>query len=270
MPNPANQGFMNNPGVVLTQAGVVVVDPGGSRQVGEMLLKKIAGMTQEPVIAVFNTHIHGDHWLANEAIRKAYPKAVIYAHPKMIAAAGSAGESWVNLMDRLTEGATRGTKPVAPDMGVEDGETLKLGGIGFRFYHTGKAHTDSDIAIEVVEEKVVFLGDIVVAKRAGRMDDGDFRGNLAIIDTVLGSSQAVRYVPGHGETGGREVAEAYRDYINALLAAVKKYYEQGMSDFEMKDKVLADLAPYKDWAMFDSEMGKLISLAYLSVESESF
>lgn len=270
MPTPENQGFMNNPGWVLTKAGVVVIDPGGSLQVGEMLLKKIAAVTQQPVVAVFNSHIHGDHWLANQAIRKAYPKAVIYAHPKMIAAAGEAGETWVNLMDRLTEGATRGTRPVPPNMAVEDGETLKLGDMSFRFYHNGKAHTDGDIIIEVIEEKVVFLGDNVVSQRTARMDDGDFRGNIEIIETVLKASTATHYVPGHGQTGDRKLAEGYRDYLKALLASIKKYYDQGMSDFEMKDKVVADLAAYKDWAMFDSEMGKLISLAYLKVEAEAF
>ncbi|MCB1737882.1 MAG: MBL fold metallo-hydrolase, partial [Gammaproteobacteria bacterium] len=38
-PNPQNQGFMNNPGWVLTSAGVVVIDPGSSVQVGDMLLR---------------------------------------------------------------------------------------------------------------------------------------------------------------------------------------------------------------------------------------
>ncbi|MEK7304327.1 MAG: MBL fold metallo-hydrolase, partial [Pseudomonadota bacterium] len=84
IPNKANQGFMNNPGFVLTRKGVVVIDPGSSVQVGDMLLKKIASVTKDPIIAVFNTHIHGDHWLGNDAIHRAYPKAVIYAHPKMM------------------------------------------------------------------------------------------------------------------------------------------------------------------------------------------
>ena len=38
LPSPSNQGFMNNPAFVVTDAGVVVIDPGSSVQVGEMLL----------------------------------------------------------------------------------------------------------------------------------------------------------------------------------------------------------------------------------------
>ncbi len=48
IPNKQNQGFMNNPGFVLTRKGVVVIDPGSSIQVGDMLLKKIAICDQRP------------------------------------------------------------------------------------------------------------------------------------------------------------------------------------------------------------------------------
>src|SRR3989338_954368 len=122
LPNKINQGFMNNPGFVLTKKGVVVIDPGSSVQVGELVLKKIAAVTRDPVVAVFNTHVHGDHWLGNQAIRAAYPKAVIYAHPKMKAKTATDGESWLTLLNNLTEGGVVGTRPLAPDTHIEHGE----------------------------------------------------------------------------------------------------------------------------------------------------
>ena len=73
LPNPDNKGFMNNPAFVLTDTGVVVVDPGSSVQTGEMVLRQIRKLTQKPVTHVLSTHIHGDHWLANQAIVEAYP-----------------------------------------------------------------------------------------------------------------------------------------------------------------------------------------------------
>nr|WP_231892881.1 MBL fold metallo-hydrolase [endosymbiont of unidentified scaly snail isolate Monju] len=75
---------MNNPSFLVTEQGVVVVDPGGTLQAGRMLVGKIRATTDKPVLAVFNTHVHGDHWLGNQAIVEAWPQAVIYAHPKMI------------------------------------------------------------------------------------------------------------------------------------------------------------------------------------------
>lgn len=268
-PNKANQGFMNNPGFVLTRKGVVVIDPGSSIQVGDMLLKQIATVTRDPVIAVFNTHIHGDHWLGNDAVRRAYPKAVIYAHPKMIEKSALEGANWLKNLLQLTDGGTRGTRVVLPDLAIDNEETLALGGMHFRIHHSGPAHTDGDIMIEAVEEKVLFMGDNIVAARAARLDDGNYAGNIAACEVAL-KTGARQFVPGHGKTGGREVVTAYRDWLKALYVSVKENYSRGMSDFEMKDKVVADLGPYRKWALFDSEIGKLISLAWLQVEQASF
>ena len=269
IPNKANQGFMNNPGFVLVRNGVVVIDPGSSIQVGDMLLKKIAAVTKDPVIAVFNTHIHGDHWLGNDAIRRTYPKAVIYAHPKMMEKTQAEGASWLKLMNQLTENAIKGTEAITPGLGIDNDETLALGGLHFRIYHTGVAHTDGDLMIEVVEEKVMFMGDNAVVERTARLDDGHFLGNIEACEVALRTG-AQHFVPGHGKSNGRAVVTAYRDWLKALYASVNKYYAKGMSDFEMKDTVIAELKPYQKWAMFDSEIGKLISLAWLQAERASF
>jgi glyoxylase-like metal-dependent hydrolase (beta-lactamase superfamily II) len=270
-PGKDNQGFYNNPGFVLTRGGVVVVDPGASVQVGEMVLKKIAGLTRDPVIAVFNTHVHGDHWLGNQAIRAAYPKAVIYAHPKMIAEikAGE-GDRWVKMLDEATQGATRGTVAVPPDVGVENGDVLRLHGMHFHIYHNARAHTDTDIMIEVPEEGVIFLGDNVLNHRiaANFPEQSDVEGQIAAVDMALGS-RATHFIPGHGLSGGREIAQAERVFLVALYGSVKKYYDQGMTDFEMKEKVMDDLSAYRNWVGFDG-MGRVINAAYRQIEIKSF
>ena len=270
-PNPANQAFSNNPGFVLVHGGVVVIDPGASVQVGEMVLRKIATVTKDPIVAVFNTHIHGDHWLGNQAIKAAFPKAVIYAHPKMIdAIKAGEGDNWIKMMNAATQGASRGTKAVAPDMGLDHDEALKLHGTSFRIYHNDRAHTDNDIMIEVVEEGVLFLGDNVVNKRiaANFPEHGNIQGQIAAIDLAL-KSKAMHFIPGHGISGGREIAHTEKAFLKTLRAAVKKYYDQGLSDFEMKEKVMNDLTAYKNYYGFD-DLGRVINAAYLQIEAESF
>ncbi len=269
LPNKTNQGFMNNPGFVLTNKGVVVIDPGSSRRTGELVLARIGAVTKDPVIAVFNTHFHGDHWLGNDAIRRAHPQAVIYAHPQMIARARAEGGNWVKLLNDLTAGTLGETEPLVPNAEINNEETLALGGLHFRAYHTGKAHTDGDLMVEVVEEKVMFLGDNALVGRIGRMDDGDFKGNVTALETAL-KTGARHFVPGHGPSNGRAVAEGYRDYLKALYAAVKKYYGQGLSDFEMKPKVAAELARFAAWKDFEDQLGRQVSLAFLQAEAEAF
>ena len=63
-PNVSNQGFMNNPAIVVSNNGVILIDPGSTLGVGEKVLDEVRKVTDKPVLAIFNTHIHGDHWLA--------------------------------------------------------------------------------------------------------------------------------------------------------------------------------------------------------------
>lgn len=84
VPSAANQSFMNNPAWIVTNEGVVVIDPGSSVQVGRMVVAQIRKTTDKPVTHIFDTHVHGDHWLGNQAILEAWPKATLIAHPDMI------------------------------------------------------------------------------------------------------------------------------------------------------------------------------------------
>lgn len=55
-PNSLNQGFMNNPVIVVTDDGVVLIDPGSNVQLGRMVLGEIKKVTNKPVVAVYATH----------------------------------------------------------------------------------------------------------------------------------------------------------------------------------------------------------------------
>jgi glyoxylase-like metal-dependent hydrolase (beta-lactamase superfamily II) len=270
MPNPANQGFMNNPGIVLTTAGVVLVDPGSSLQAGEMVLRALKRVSDQPVVAVFNTHIHGDHWLGNQAVRAAFPDAVIYGHPEMLAEVeAGAGESWVELMENLTAGATRGTSVVGPDKALDNGDTIRIGGKTFLIHHHGQAHTRTDIMIEVREDGVVFLGDNVTARRIPRMSDGNFRGNIRNVDMILQTSASV-WVPGHGPSGDVSIVRAYRDYLDAVYKAAEQAFNDDLDSSDVKPLALQATREYSDWAGYEGEIGRQGAQAYLEVEAAEF
>lgn len=272
LPDKNTKAFMNNPGFVITDQGVVVVDPGSSVQIGRELLNKIKSVTNMPVVAVFNTHVHGDHWLGNQAIFEAYPKVRIYAHKRMIerVAAGE-GENWVGIFNSMTENAVHGTKAISPNHGLSGGESLTIGNIKFNIHHTGKAHTDHDIMIEISNDKAIFLGDIVTNKRVPSSDvpyDAYYKGQIKAIKTILKLPLQV-FIPGHGVTGNRKLPESSLAFLEVLYASVEKYFEKGMSDFEMKDQVITDLKKYQNWNNFE-EIGRVISHVYLEVEQASF
>jgi len=261
---------MNNPGIVMTSEGIVIVDPGSSLQAGEMVLRMIRKLSDKPVVAVFNTHIHGDHWLGNQAIRQAYPDAPIYGHTEMLAMIeAGAGDTWVELMDKLTEGATRGTSVVAPDRPVKHGDTIKIGNKTFRIHHYGQAHTLTDIMIEVVEDGVVFLGDNVTADRIPRMSDGNFTGNIASVDKIL-ETGARTWIPGHGPTGDTTMVENYRDYLQAVYSAAQEAFNNDLDSSDVKSISLMTTTKFKDWVGYDEELGPHGAQAYTEVEAAEF
>ncbi|MFW2372901.1 MAG: MBL fold metallo-hydrolase [Gammaproteobacteria bacterium] len=270
IPTVENRGFMNNPAFIVAEKGVIVIDPGSTEEVGEMLLQRIAQHTDLPITHVLNTHIHGDHWLANDAIKQAYPEAIIMADPRMIKKAkAGAGQSWLESMERMTEGVSRGTQIAYPDKAVADGAQFQVHGLNFKIHSVGKAHSDSDIMIELSDDSLLFTGDNVAYERIIRMDDGSFRDNIAACERAI-ALKLKHYVPGHGPTGDVSRVVAMKEYLQIIYQSVAELYEQGMSDFEMKPMIVKKLSAYQSWSGFDEQLGKTISLALLEVEQAEF
>jgi glyoxylase-like metal-dependent hydrolase (beta-lactamase superfamily II) len=271
LPDADNRGFRNNAVIVRTSSGIVLLDPGGSAWSGEMIAKKVKSRFNAPVIAVFNSHAHGDHWLGNEGIRRHFPEAVIYGHPKMKARLERGdGITWLDTINRLTNKLGDGKQVIAPDRLVEDGDRIKLGDTEFRIIHTGNAHTDNDIMIEIVGEDAIFTGDVVRNRFLGLMeDDSSFKGNIRAIDEIT-ALKLKHYIPGHGSVGGIEMPRSYRGYLISLRTRVHELFNEGIESYEMKPGVAEALRDYRDWTGFDMRLGAHISRAYLEIEREEF
>lgn len=270
LPNPENKGFMNNPGLVKTSAGLVVIDPGSTVHVGRHVLTEITKVSGQDIIAIFNTHIHGDHWLANQAIKATYPDVKIYAHPEMLVEIENGeGENWVDIMNTLTEGASDGTIVVAPEHTANNNDVIKIGDTQFKIHHYGIAHTRTDIMIEVVEESVIFLGDNVLAKRLPRMSDGTFQGNISTINTIL-ESDIKTYVPGHGPTGDSTMVKDYLNYITQVYEAAQQVFEDDLDSSDVITTTKQSTAAYKDWSGYEEQLGAHGAQAYSEVEAAEF
>ena len=269
-PTPQNKGFMNNPAFTVTDKSVVVFDPASSLQSGEGLLKKIKAITDKPVTHVFISHVHGDHWLGNQAIKAAFPNVKLYAHPQMIEEANEGeAESWVVLMENLTEGATKGTEAVIPDLALEDGQEVKIDNITVRTYLDDWAHTKTDAMFVIPEEKVLITGDNVTFKRIARMSDGNFQGNLKSVARAM-EFDVEKVVPGHGPTGGKEVLAAFHNYLQAIYQAAERAVEDDLEPYEVKAELLPKMSSYHEWSGFEDEFGRHISLAILEAEDANF
>lgn len=272
--NPQNQGMMSNITFVLTKEGVVVLDSGASLQIGEMALRQLKKITDKPVIAVINSHYHGDHWLGNHAFVNAYPDIPIYAHPKTIAAIrqGGQGDHWKNLMERATDNASIGTIVTAPNKEVDHGSELKFGDVTLRIHHYGTAHTPADICMEVVEDQVVHVGDVAMDRRIAFMEDGSYLGTFKTFDALEKNVPGSLWLPGHGEPGP-DVIKHNRELFDGIFQSCVQAVKEMKSFEEAKSMVLAD-PRVKKWAPvtkgFNENIGSYTSLAYLEAEQSAF
>ena len=266
-PNVANRGFMNNPGIVVSKNGVILIDPGSSLGVGEKVLDELIKITDKPVLAIFNTHIHGDHWLANDAVARAFPDVKIYAHEKMLEQAHAEGLVWLDLMSRRTEGFSDPTQLVVPQESLIVGNEIRVDGEVFRIHGIIPAHTDTDIMIEHVNSKTLFLGDNCLNGRIGRFDGSSkIIGNIEALEVVadLGLTQ---FVPGHGLSGSMaEVVQPYLTYLRLLREVVKAGLEQELQGYEIKQANLQRFDQYSSWSGFDVQLGKHIDKMFLEME----
>ena len=96
--------------------------------------------------------------------------------------------------------------------------------------------------------------------RIPRIDDGDIPGNIRACAEIVKTGATV-FVPGHGQSGDRALVDAMRTYFDTVYSSVEKLYEDGLSDFEMKDDISAQLQAFADWEDFDAQLGKHISFS---------
>ncbi len=273
-PTPENKGMMSNVTFVTTSAGVVIIDSGASLQIGEMAIRMIRRVTPLPVVAVFNSHFHGDHWLGNHAFVKHFGDGLpIYALPQTIEQIkGIEGNTWRTLMERWTNQSTAGTRVVAPHLSVQHGQRLQFGDVELRMHFYGQAHTHADLCVQVVPDRVTHVGDVAMANRIANIDDGSYPGTLKTFAALKQNAPDQLWVPGHGASS-RDLLDTYGLFLSGIWDNCLQAVKDGVSEAEAKARVLKDprvASRAKTMQGFDGNIGKYVSLAYLEAEKEAF
>lgn len=233
IPSPANRGHTSNAGFVVTSEGVVVFDALGTPVLGAELLEAIRKVTPQPVRRVVVSHFHADHIYGLQALKA--KGADIWAHR-----AGRAYLESEGAQARLTErrktlapwvGAD--ARLVPADRWLEGEESFRLGGLTFRLFPLGPAHTPEDLAMMVEEEGVLFVGDVMFAGRLPFVGDADSRAWIAAIDRVIRVGPKV-VVGGHGAASRSAAADLAltRDYLAYLRKTMGAAAEE-LEDFEV-------------------------------------
>ena len=274
-PSVKNKAFFTNIMFIVSSEGVIVIDPSASLQIGQMAIRMIKTVTNKPVIAVINTHYHGDHWMGNHAFEEAYPGVKIYALKEVKEAInGALGEEWIQMALDATKNATIGTKIVAPNTEVKGGDVLKFGDVSLKLHHFGQCHTPFDMLVEIDGTDYIHMGDVVMDGRMAGMGNGEgsFSKGIETLKNIKATLPNKVYFPGHGNYGkgllDEEIA-LFEVIYNSAATAQKD--GKGISDASAAAKATPFMQTYaKKTEGFDHGLGQWITIAYQEAEAANF
>lgn len=239
----ANRGFMSNAGFVVTPDGVVVFDALGTPALGQAMIAAIRRVTGQPIRRVIVSHYHADHIYGLQAYKALGVEVWAQRKAELYLASSQAAERLAQRRAELFPWVDENTRVVAPDFWFDGDTEFRLGGLTFRLLFAEGAHSPEDTMMYVVDDRVLFAGDLLFAGRLPFVGNADSKGWLKAMDKMIAVQPAV-VVPGHGGPStdvARDLALT-RDYLLYLRATMGR----AVKDFEPFDEAYAKT----DWSRF--------------------
>ena len=124
-------------------------------------------------------------------------------------------------------------------MTTREKETLTIDGVRFELYHWTPAHTSGDLIVYLPDQKVVAMGDVVVANRADDNPNihpeknGSSEGWLTTVKGIL-SLDADTYVPGHGDLLTKADVQRKLNATSERRAKIASMVKEGKSVADIK------------------------------------
>jgi glyoxylase-like metal-dependent hydrolase (beta-lactamase superfamily II) len=249
-------------GVVVTEAGVVLIDPGGSYQGAAMIDAAIDGITDRPVTHVINTGGQDHRWLGNGYWQER-GATVIASQAAMADQTARASMQMMALTRFLGEGLD-GTEPSQADVSFDSDHTLNVGELTFEIRHRGPAHTPGDSVVWLPARDVMFTGDIVYVERIlGVGPQSDVKGWIAAFN-AMAAHAPTHIVPGHGSATDLETARRdTHDYLVTLRTRIGALIDAGG---HIMDAPGIDQSDWSRLEQFDSLAGRNAQATYEQME----
>lgn len=226
-----------NVGFVVTGEGVVLIDSPMVPSEARRWKEQIAETTDQEIIYLINTDHHRGHILGNQ-----YLTPAVIAHEWAWKEMKSYGDSFrqrlINLFkDNEPEVAAEfeNLRIILPRLTFTNRMTLHKGNKTIRLIHVG-GHTPASSLVHVVEDGVLFTGDIVINDGHPFLGHGNSKEWLNAL-TFIRQLRVDTIVPGHGEVCGKEALQKLSEYIREMRTQVRKLYLAGRSKTETTSRV---------------------------------
>jgi glyoxylase-like metal-dependent hydrolase (beta-lactamase superfamily II) len=258
-------GWLTNP------AGVIAVDsqfPDTAALCLEQLLKASG---KPDIVALINTHHHGDHTGGNGVFRPKTKDIVAHANvPKYMK------DTWDQGMARRAQSPAPTTpapaEPVVPNKTFADAWSYDHGDEKVSAKHYGPAHTGGDIVIRFEKANVAHMGDLMFNRMHPVIDraNGASVANWTVVLQKVASDLPADtiYIFGHAGTGldvtgSRADLHHHANYLTALLEYVRVQVKAGKT----REQVVASTDIIKGFEDYGPLVARPLGAAYDEVTS---
>ncbi len=256
-----------NIGFIVGEDCVLVIDAGGTHLLGKQLRAAIRRVTDKPVCYVVITHAHPDHFFGASAFIADNPKFV--GHIGLSRQLRARERFYIRqLTDDLGETAI-GSRVVFPDEIVEVGNSLIVS-VGTDHQVAIKAwspaHTDHDLTVFDLKEKVMWTGDILFVDHIPILDS-NIKGFISVL-AELSNIKVKFYVPGHGAakiTWDTAIRKQKR-YLDQVLAETRQAIKEGMRLMDAVHTI--GWKEKNNWVNFEKYHRRNVTTAWTELEWE--
>lgn len=263
--NPENLGNNATFGFVVTDTGVVLVDPGGSYKGAAAIAAVIATVTDKPVTHVINTGGQDHRWLGNGYFQER-GATVIASQAAVDDHKARVNDQFFMLTQLIGKEGLAGTRDVYATQTFENTLDLTIGGVDFELRHVAAAHTPGDAFVWLPHQRVVFTGDIVYVDRM--LGVGPQSSSATWLDAFSAIEQLnpAHVVPGHGKATDLAQAQAEtRDYLVMLREEIGAVMERGG---DINDATAIDQSAFSHLGVFEQIKGRNAQQVFQQMEWE--
>ena len=240
--------LISNVGVILTQEGVVLIDSGLNPPDSHAVMKAVKQLTSQPIRFLINTEPHNDHTTGHFVFS---PPAIIIAAQgatesmKKISAEASKRVETLSAQSPEMREAFQGYRLITPHVEYKDKMTLHLGERTFELTHLRDVHSESDTAIWLPKERVLFSAAAAIVKSYNNLRP------FVSIPAILGALKMMKslnpevVVTGHGPPGTTKIFDDTERFYTLLLERVERMVREGKSLDQIKEEL--KMPEYDDW-----------------------
>tara|TARA_B100000029_G_scaffold495016_1_gene559471 strand:- start:118 stop:1077 length:960 start_codon:yes stop_codon:yes gene_type:complete len=271
--NENNQGDIANIGFIVGKKSIMVIDTGGTPEIGQKLLEKIREKSNLPISHIVITHSHPDHFFGTQAFLLENPK--ILGHEKLNRSLLQNFNFYKN-----SQHANIGIQSINDAQLVEaniliktnETKTIDLGERLVELKAWTSGHTDNDLSVYDKKTKIFWSENVFVERTPSiRASILGWRKNL---EEILNMDIKL-IVPGHGKVLDKEKAlRPMINYFDRIINRLREFHKNNQSLQESINVILQEekIDPFKvnkeKWVLFNEYHYSNITKAFTELEWE--